>query len=333
MDTQPLPSPSIDSPGVSPPLGSTISLLDSFDIDHLPDLDTVVMGALELFEQQPLPTLNLSHYHHPLVVGSGNAEATGRIIFDKSQAVFASESNYLEALRTMPEIDSVVVLSASGSKHAPAIVDAARAAHKPVTLITNTPNSPAHASLDLSQAEHEYVFPKNREPYTYNTSTYMGMILGNTHEDPAVIRRFINERIATIEFPDFGSYDKYYLIVPPQFHGIKRMLEIKFIELFGRNIARDIETSEYVIHATTVAPARELFISFGETNSTWGDPQNRLTIPLPDGAGYGAMMAVGYYIVAQIQKAHPQYFKDNIVEYTKKVSELFGREISAIVDK
>ena len=160
----------------------------------------------------------------------------------------------------------------------------------------------------------------------------MGMILGNTGEDPAAIYKFLQEQTAAIAYPDFAKYDKYYLIVPPEFSGIIRMLQIKFVELFGRNIARDIETREYVRHATTVAPADELFISFGEPNTTWGKPENRLHIPLPDGADYGAMMAVGYYVVSQIQKAYPHYFKDNIESYTAEVSTIFGQTITPIVE-
>jgi hypothetical protein len=109
------------------------------------------------------------------------------------------------------------------------------------------------------------------------------------------------------------------------------MLQVKFIELFGRNIARDIETSEYVRHATTVAPSDELFISFGEENTTWGDPSNRLFVPLPENADYGAMMAVGYYLVSRIQNVYPGYFKDNIANYTKEVSQIFGEDIKPIV--
>ena len=305
--------------------------LNSFDEHHLPDLDVVVLGALELFTQAQLPRIDVSAYQRPLVVGSGNAEATGRIMFEKSDAVFASESNFEEKLKTVPAIDGVVLISASGGKHAPGIAKTARALGKHVTLLTNTPNSPAHAELDGQHPYDEYVFPKNREPYTYNTSTYMGMILGMTGENPTRISEFLESTVAKLEFPDFSRYDKYYLIVPARFSGIIRMLEVKFIELFGRNIARDVETDEYVAHATTVAPSDELFISFGEPNTTWGKPENRLHVPLPDNAGYAAMMAVGYFTVAQIQKAYPHYFKDNIVAYTADVSKIFGSKISAIV--
>jgi hypothetical protein len=134
------------------------------------------------------------------------------------------------------------------------------------------------------------------------------MILGATGEIRH-IRKFVEGYTAKLDFSDFSKYDKYYLIVPAKYSEIIRMLQVKFIELFGRNIARDIETDEFVAHATTVAPSRELFVSFGKENTVWGEPQNRLHVPLPEKADYAAMMAVGYYVVAQIQKAYPHYFE------------------------
>ena len=311
---------------------NNISVLNSFDLNSIPNLDIAVLGALELFIHQPLPKIDLSMYKHPLVVGSGNAEATGKIIFEKADAVFASESNFEEKLKNIPTIDGVVLISASGGKHAPVIARRAKALNKHVTLITNTPNSPAHNELDNIHNYDEYILPKNREPYTYNASTYMGMILAASKEDPAKIKEFLESNTAQIDYPNFANYNKFYLIVPAKYSGIIRMLQVKFIELFGRNIARDIETDECVPHATTVAPSDELFISFGIKNNIWGKPGNRLHIPLPDNADYGAMMAVGYYVVAQIQKAYPHFFKDNISAYTVGVSKIFNSKITPIVE-
>lgn len=303
------------------------SILESFTVETLPTLDVAVLGALELFQEASLPTLEIP-YTRPLVVGSGNAEATGRIIFNARDAVFASESTYEEKLKHIPDIDGIVLVSASGSKHAPGIAQAAREHNKHVSLVTNTAHAPAGEYADTV-----HVFPKNREPYTYNTSTYMGMILGHTGEDPTAIAQFITEHIDTLTMPDFSHYEKCYLIIPPELStGLQRMLTVKFIELFGRRIARDVETSEYVAHATTVVPSDELFISFGYENDTWGKPENRLNVPLPENANFGALMAIGYYLVGQIQKAHPPYFMDNIVAYTQSVSEVFGTEITSIVE-
>jgi hypothetical protein len=309
-----------------------IHILETFDLAHIPDLDVAVLGALELFQQTQPPRMDLSAYRRPLIVGSGNAEATGRIIFQDLDAVFASESNYENKLKHVPDIDGVVLVSASGGKHAPLIARTAKQYGKPVTLITNTPDSSAAKTLDLAQGDKEYVFPKNREPYTYNTSTYMGMMLGATHEDSGAIYRFIQERLASLDLSRVGHHDKFFLVVPPRYSGIVRMFEVKFIELFGRRVARDVETSEYMRHATTVVPSDEIFITFGFENTSWGKPENRLTIPLPDNAGYAALMAVGYYIIGQIQKQHPPYFKEYLLAYTKEASKLFGQTILPIVE-
>jgi hypothetical protein len=309
---------------------SNLEIMKSFDLKNIPNLDVCVLGALELFSVVKLPKIKMP-YKMPLVVGSGNAEATGRIIFEGGGGIFASESNFEGKLKNVKGIDGVVLVSASGGKHGPIIAKVSKKYGKHVTLITNTLGSMAGKELDRKHKYDEFVFPDQREPYTYNTSTYMGMILGKTRENPEKIKKFIEQRVNKIKLPDFKKYKKYYLIVPAKFSGIVRMLNVKFIELFGREIARDVETSEYVRHATTIIPSkRELFISFGEKNNTWG--KDRLFIPLPKSVDYGAMMAVAYYIIGKIQGRQEHYFKKNISAYTEKVSKIFKQEIKPIVE-
>ncbi len=304
--------------------------LRTFTEDNMPTLDVVTLGALELLSQKNLPKLDIP-YKHPIVVGSGNAEVAGRIIFESVDAIFASEST-VDAKLEIESVDGVVLLSASGSKHAPIIANKAREKGLPVTLVTNNEENPTKEAMADYSGYAQFVYPKNREPYTYNTSTYMGMILGGSGESASEIEAFIEEYISTITFPDFSQYQKYYLIVPPHFSGITSMLQTKFIELFGREIARDVSTSELMKHATTVVPSKELFISFGDVENVWGEPEDRLHIPLPNAAGYGAMMAIGYYVIGQIQKEYSHYFQDNIVEYCKRASESFRSSISPIVE-
>jgi hypothetical protein len=308
-----------------------IEILSSFDVTSLPNLDTVVLGALELFQKEKPVVIPLDTYKHPLVVGSGNAEATGRIIFEQKDAIFASESNYEAKLENIEAIDGVVLISASGGKHAPSIARRAKDLGKDVTLITDRAGSEAHKILDEASHDKEYLFHANREPYTYNTSSYMGMILGATGENPSYIYQFIREQVDQVDFSSFGSYDKYYLIVPAQYSLIVSMLQVKFIELFGRNIAVTVATSEYVKHATTVVPAHELFISFREDNTLWGNVGNRITIPLPEHTSYGAMMAIGYYVIGKIQGSHQPFFKEHIESYTQAISKVFGEEITPII--
>jgi len=305
-------------------------LMEQFSLENIPDLDDCVLGALEFFQDREIPSIKIP-YKNPLVVGSGNAEATGRILFEDTGAIFASESNFKDKLKNIKSIDGVVLVSASGGKDAPLIVNGAKKFNKHVTLITNNYHADAEKLLDHKHDHDLFIFPHLREPYTYNTSTYMSMILGHTKENPKNIYDFILSKINNLKLPHFNKYKKFYLIVPPQFSGIKRMLEIKFIELFGRQIAHTIETSDYVKHGTTIVPSDELFISFGEENKTFGLPRQRLFIPLPMGADYGAMMAVGYYIIGKIQKSHNPYFKSYLRAYTNSISKVFDKPIKPIV--
>lgn len=306
-------------------MDKNITTIKNFTLKNIPDLDICVLAALELFSREKIPKV-IVPYQKPLVVGSGNAAATGRIIFEKKDAVFADESTVDIKLKNIKAIDGVVLISASGGKHAPIIAKKARKLKKRVTLLTNNPLAEARRYANTT-----YVFPKNREPYTYNTSTYLGMILGQTKEDPQKIMRFIAERIDKLKLPNFENFRKYYLLVPEEFTGVIRLLNVKFIELFGRNVARDIETFEYLKHATTVVPSDELFITFGrKINPLFG--KNRLFIPLPKNAGYATMMAIGYYIVGKIQKAQPAWFKENLENYMKIASKAFGKKMNPIVE-
>ncbi len=307
-----------------------IEILKTFDINTIPNLDVAVLAGLELFQRESLPKLDLDLFKRPLVVGSGNAEATGRIIFRDQDAIFASESDYLEKLERFKAIDGLVLISASGEKDAQRIAKTAKRLGKPVNLLTNRADS--SAVLELNRDDKIQIFPKNREPYSYNVSSYLGMILNRTGERPAEIKRFIEAKIQTLLLPDLSSRKKFFLVVPARFVEIKRMLEIKFIELFGREISRDIETADYLRHGTTIVLSDELFISFGEENKLFGRPENRFRIPLPENADYGAMMAIGYWFIGQIQKDHKPYFKDSLVGYVQEASRLFGQKFSPIVE-
>ncbi len=299
------------------------NVMQNFNIKTIPELDICVLGALELLNSQKIPKIEIK-YKRPLVVGSGNAEATARIIFSDKDAIFANESDFENKLKMIKEIDGVVIVSASGGKHAPIIAQVSKKYKKNITLITNTKNSDA-----LKYSDKEYVFPKQKEPYTYNTSTYLGMILGHTKESPQRIYEYL-EKIDLINFDETKKFNKYFVILPPEFSEFKRMIQVKFIELFGRQIARDVETSEYVKHATTVIPAEEMFIVFGNDKKVYGKKQ--INIPIPKDADYGMMVAIGYYVVGKIQRKHHPWFKENIDEYSKRASKLFNSTIKPIVD-
>lgn len=311
-------------------MGSYRDILSSFDQASVPNLDVVTLGALELFATAELPEVDFHKFSRPLVVGSGNAAVTGKLLFDDVDAVFADESSYLGKLASADSIDGAYLLSASGGKHAIEIVQTLIARGVPTILLTNNPQAPAKEYLPESSV---FVFPKNREPYTYNTSTYMGMILCKTHEDPAAIADFIMHTVEPVIPNNFAEYDAFYFIVPSEFNDVRELFRTKFDELFGPKVMGRIFTLEQTKHAKTVIKSsKELFVSFGEENTIFGDQENRLFVPLPEDSDYAAMMAIGYVFIGHMQKQLPPYYKERIVAYTKETSLAFGSTINPIVE-
>ena len=312
-------------------MSDALNTLQSFTEENLPDLDVVVRGALELFTQADIPTIDMTMHPHPIVLGSGNAEVTGRILFREQDALYADESSYIAKLdNSRGAITDAVVISASGKKHAIEITETLEKRGVKVWLFTNNPQAPAAAHV---APERVLVFPRNREPYTYNTSTYMGMLLGKTKEDPQAIYDFIRDVVDPRIPNNFVSFDAFYFIIPPAFWGVREMLLTKFDELFGPKISGRVFTFEQTKHAKTVVSSqRELFVSFGEENSVFGTQHQRLHIPLPSDAQEVAMMAIGYYVIGHIQKQHPPYFKDRIAAYMREASDIFGMTLAPIVE-
>lgn len=309
--------------------------MTDFDPKSLIDLDACVINALDLFADPStkFPRPDLGRFKRPLVVGSGNAIATGKIIFDSKDAVFADEGTFKSKLDDIDDIDGVVLFSASGGKHAPIIAKEVKPRGLSVVLFTANPSSMAKDHVDET-----HVFPSRAEPYTYNTSTYMGMLMGSLVDDPQAeakkIRAYIRETIdpTLARFgKKLGDFPAFYLLVPEQFDLIRVMLATKFVELFARRVARDVFTWEQSKHATTVVETPgELFISFGRENDTFG--KERLNIPLPENCSYPAIMAIGYYVIGKIQVQKPDWFKQGIVPFAEKASKLFGQTIKPLVE-
>lgn len=308
-------------------MSSALDIIKTFDEQSLPDLDVVTMAALELFERTDLPVLNVNRFRRPLVLGSGNAIVSAQAIFAHTNAVFADESNYEDKIFG-GDFDGAYIFSASGSKHAVTFARALDHRGIPSVLVTNNEQAPAAQAVESLMP---LVFPKNREPYTYNTSTYMGMFLSATQEDPATIRQFIETNVAPAIPDTIGDFDAYYLIVPESCSPISSMFVTKFDELFGSKLQGRVFSFEQTKHAKTVIQNdRELFISFGVTNEVFG--QSRLFVPVPEKVQFAAMMAIGYYVIGHIQKHKPPHFKDSIGRYMKEASALFNSNLEVIVE-
>lgn len=282
---------------------------------HMPskkDLHEVVIDALELHARSRLPQLQLGSPKRRLVAGSGNAMAAGKIIFADEDAVFADEGQYRSARQRVPGIDGAVVISASGQKDALGIVGFLKEEVE-TYLLTCNGDSPA---AQLLPKDHVVVTPRNPEPITYNTSTYLGMILAKTGEEVQPILDHIEREVEPRIPSDLTKYDAFYLIVEPEFDLVREMLLTKFDELFGPMLTGRCYTWRQTLHAKTLVQSeKELFISFGYDNELFGHEDARLNIPLPPNAGYAAMTAIGYYVIGHIQAQFSPWFKSNADTY------------------
>lgn len=306
-----------------------LEIIKKFDENSLPSLSTVTLAALELFIKEGLPKVELKNFKKPVVIGSGNAIATAKVIFANTDAVFADENTYQLALQR-EGVDGVVIFSASGAKHAPIIAKKALEKNLQVQLITCTNNSPAQ---EIIGKQNTIITKKNREPYTYNTSTYMGWILAKTKEDPKKIYDFIKNKIENkIEKIPFDKYNGFLLVTPNHLSSVNHLFEVKFIELFARLIARDVKTFEELKHAITVVPSKtELCIKFGKEKVEFAN--DILEIELPQKIGPATLMAMGYFIIGKIQEKHKQYFKENIKTYIDTINKnSFGKGMNVIVE-
>ncbi len=303
---------------------SALETLNRFTLADLPDLDVTVMGALELLTTAKLPLINLN-LKRPLIIGSGNAEPTGRIIFGDTDAVFASESSFEERIHAVPAIDGAVVISASGSKHAIAIGKTLREKGVSAWLFTNNSAAPAREYFDTDKV---LVFPKNREPYSYNTSTYLSMIFAKSKQSPADIRAFIDTHFSSDLVPTFSAHPAFTFILPGTYAELRGMLRTKFDELFGVKVVGRFFTVEEFKHAKTIVKdPDELFINFSDQPTGM---ENELRLSLPQ--GYAGAVAATYYIIGLIQRSKPPYFKENIARYCQEASAVFNSDIPAIVD-
>ena len=306
---------------------SSLETLKEFDLNNIPDLDVVVEGALMMLSSTSLPDVS-APFKRPLVIGSGNAEYTGRIIFNDVDAVFANESNFEEAISKVEDIDGAVLISASGSKHSVNIAERLEELQKPVVLYTNNPDAPAGSFME---PKNIYTFPKNREPYTYNTSTYLSMILAKTKEDPRAILSHIESNSET--GVDLAKFNGFTFILPPDVALVAPMLRTKFDELFGTKLSPRFFVPEEIKHAKTIVRDEgELFVYVGMEQLGWGEEDKKIELPLVTNGGFVSALATCYHFIGQIQRAHPSYFKDSIESYCKDISEVFGQEISPIVD-
>jgi len=283
---------------------------------QLMSLSENVIKALEFFIANSPPKLDLSKYNLPFVVGSGNAYNTGTILFSGKAAVFADESNFERLLVSYKDvikkgmIREAVVISASGEKDSVWEIEHARKAGLHTVLLTTKENSGA-----AKIADEKFIYQSIAEPYTYNVSTYLGMILSATHENPKDVLDFIKN----IKLPEnFDGYQAYAFVLPDKFLPICPMLDIKRHELFGPHLSLRAFSFGHARHAKFVNRTHdELVITIGGENEVFGYPENRWTFSVPENFSFGSIMALTYYLTGKIQEGKPKYYAENIGEYCK----------------
>lgn len=278
------------------------------------NLDQATINALEFFKKNPPQKLNLKTKNFPFVVGSGNAYNTAHILFAQNPAIIASESNFKEIVENYRPLikkglsKEAVIISASGEKDSIWETKLAKKMGLKTTLITCSKDSSAAKLADTVKD-----FKKLPEPYTYNVSTYMAMILASTGENPD----YILKQLKRLRLPkNFKDYQAYSFILADKYQSIAPMLEIKQRELFGPKLNIKAFSQGEARHAKYVIPwQKELVISIGEKNKHFGDENSRWDIKLPPKHDYAYMLALTYYIIGKIQEAKPDYFNNNIKNY------------------
>jgi len=283
-------------------------------MDNIPNLDEIVLKTLDFFIENPPAQLDISSFDMPFVVGSGNAYNTGTIIFSGIAAVFADESNFKQIIASYEQaiksklITQAMIISASGGKDSVWEIELAKKYGLSTTLLTTKAESGA-----AKVADKVYAYKSIPEPYTYNTSTYMGMILSTTSESPSEIKSFIDK----LSFPNnFDEYSSFSFVLPDKFLPICPMLDIKKSELFGPKLSLRAFSQGHARHAKfVIRDKEELVISVGSKNEFFGIEESRWDIFPPENFDFAGIMALTYYIVGKIQKSKPQYFKENIGNY------------------
>ncbi len=286
---------------------------------NIAELNKIVLESLGFFSNSPVPKLNTKNFSFGFIVGSGNAYNTGQIIFNDQKALYANESNFNNLLKTYHSLikekvlKEAVIISASGEKDAIWEIKAAKKAGLKTTLLTCEPDS-SGAKI----AENVLPFRKIAEPYTYNFSTYFGMIISKSGERARDIKKEIDKIDATVKKINFKKYKSFAFVLPDRYEAIAGMINIKHEELFGPLMSLRAFSEGQARHAKFVHPSKdELVISFSE-NKYFGEKNSRLEINLNKNAGPGLILAASYYLIGLIQGSKPPYFKKDIEAYCTK---------------
>ncbi len=301
-------------------------------LGYIANLNESVLTALKFFskEKQVFPKNLFSSL--PIIVGSGNAYNIAKALFNSQAAIFADESSFKKTIKACQSlilkkvIKEVLVISASGEKDS--VWELKLAKEKKLKTILFTCNRESTAA---KMADKVFVFKKLPEPYTYNVSTYLGMILAQEKGDAKKIKSFIEN----LSWPkSLANYKAYSFVLPDELEPLAPMIEIKRDELFGSHLSLRAFSEGQARHAKFVIPRKEeLVISLGE-NKYFGLKNSRWEIKTKKKMNFSLALSICYYIIGKIQEQKPAYFKKNIKNYCQSGSLAYNKKegFSVIVE-
>jgi hypothetical protein len=297
--------------------------------EKIETLDYYVRKALDFFEEEENPTLDLPKSTHTLVVGSQTGLLAGRIIYRFAGRSFSHAKEVLakceiDAKRNV--LEDVTIVSATGSRQVVPIARYALDEGLQVNAILCNDNSELVKKFgDRIKAKN---FSALQEPPTINTSTYGSMIQAVTQENLSKIRRVVE----SLQEPEggYGKFKAFSVILTDSMPEVAEMVDWK---LRGENIGRCIGTmsthlTNYMHGAAINDADKELYIALGlskeekevfEQMLESVDEKRKHYIDVPDDFGPLGFMLLGYSVVGQIQKNYPG-FQNNIGIYKQRAT-------------
>jgi fructoselysine-6-P-deglycase FrlB-like protein len=277
------------------------------------NLNQTVIETLNFFLKNPAKKISFHKSKLSLAVGSVNAKNTAKMLLANQATIYADESNLKSILKTHQPlikqkiIDQAVIISASGEKDAVWEIKALKKLGLKTTLLTCNPEAST-----IKLADNFHIFPKISEPYSYNFSTYLSMLLSFYQENPSQIKKFLEN----LKIPkNFKSFKYFSFILDDKYRAIAEMIKVKDDEMFAAKSSLRAFSFGQARHAKFIYQNKnEMVISFGK-NQYFGHPKNRWEIDLSKNHNYAFTLSLAYYLVGLIQEQKPDYFKRSLKDY------------------
>jgi hypothetical protein len=192
--------------------------------EKIEKLDHYAIKTLESLPNWKYPELKIEKSGKNIFMGSGDAANTGKIFAQILGGRALNVCNYQIFFENEPNRDSdIYIVNASGGKDGLKMAKWLTERNWHPKLLTNNPEPPAGKYL---RPEDIFVFPADKEPPTYNVSTYASMIYWLLKEDLPQIE----DKIKNLEIPDLRKYKFIFFMVQDKYETLGRMATRKIAE-------------------------------------------------------------------------------------------------------